>query len=103
MDGVELPPPPRNDLEAMALAAPHHVGAEYLTADLLATRTAIGRRFWWSTNSQDCLCRTSLKRISPVWNVVGRVRLHLAENRKDEQTLFAFLATYPSRRATAEA
>lgn len=41
--GVELPPPPRNDLEAMALAAPIMSGAEYLTADLLLDLwTAIG-------------------------------------------------------------
>jgi hypothetical protein len=38
-----------------------------------------------------------LKRLSPAWNLVGRVHFNLAENRKDEQAPFAFLATYTSR------
>lgn len=38
-----------------------------------------------------------LKKLDPAWNVVGRVHFNLAENRKDEQAPFAFLATYTSR------
>ncbi|MGH8519929.1 MAG: DEAD/DEAH box helicase, partial [Gammaproteobacteria bacterium] len=37
------------------------------------------------------------KRLNPAWNVVGRVHFNLAENRKDEEAPFAFLATYTSR------
>ncbi len=37
-----------------------------------------------------------LKRLHPAWNVVGQVRYHLAENRKDEEAPFAFVATYTS-------
>jgi hypothetical protein len=33
----------------------------------------------------------------PAWNVVGGVHFNLAENRKDEEAPFAFLATYTSR------
>ena len=33
----------------------------------------------------------------PVWNLVGRVHFNLAENRKDAEAPFAFLATYTSR------
>ena len=38
-----------------------------------------------------------LKERNPAWNLVGRVHLHLAENRKDEQYPFAFLATYATK------
>src|SRR5262249_13528079 len=35
-----------------------------------------------------------LKRRCPTWNLVGRVHFNLAENRKDADAPFAFLATY---------
>jgi len=38
-----------------------------------------------------------LKGRHPAWNLVGRVYFNLAENRKDPDTPFAFLATYTSR------
>ncbi len=38
-----------------------------------------------------------LKHRNPAWNLVGRVHFNLAENRKDEQAPFAFLATYTTR------
>src|SRR5437660_3216454 len=33
----------------------------------------------------------------PAWNLVGRVHFNLAENRKDEDAPFAFVATYTTR------
>jgi len=38
-----------------------------------------------------------LKARHPVWNLVGRVYFNLAENRKDPEAPFAFLATYTSQ------
>jgi hypothetical protein len=38
-----------------------------------------------------------LKSRHPAWNLVGRVHFSLAENRKDEEPPFAFLATYTTR------
>ena len=38
-----------------------------------------------------------LKSRHPAWNLVGRVHFNLAENRKDPEAPFAFLATYTSR------
>jgi non-specific serine/threonine protein kinase len=35
--------------------------------------------------------------LNPTWNVVGLVHFNLAENRKDEESPFAFLATYTSQ------
>jgi non-specific serine/threonine protein kinase len=37
-----------------------------------------------------------LKSLNPVWRMVGRVCFHLAENRKNQDYPFAFLATYAS-------
>jgi non-specific serine/threonine protein kinase len=43
-----------------------------------------------------------LKRRNAAWNLVGRVHFNLAENRKDPDAPFAFLATYTTR-LTSEA
>ena len=42
-----------------------------------------------------------LKSCHPAWNLVGRVHFNLAENRKDEDAPFAFLATYTTRLSAA--
>src|SRR5439155_3787519 len=34
---------------------------------------------------------------NPVWRLVGRVTFHLAENKRDPEHPFAFLATFTSR------
>ena len=42
-----------------------------------------------------------LKSRHPAWNLVGRVHFNLAENWKDEDAPFAFLATYTTRLSAA--
>jgi hypothetical protein len=37
---------------------------------------------------------------SPAWHLVGRVHFNLAENRRDDEAPFAFLATYTTRLST---
>jgi non-specific serine/threonine protein kinase len=70
-------------------------GSEYLNADILLN--------WWS--ELDTLVRDEiehhaggaqayLSERNPQWRLVGRVTLHLAENKRDPQHPFAFLATY---------
>ena len=82
--------------ELVLQAPPMRGGAEYLTADLLAARwrelgaliqreTATGGIAAW------------LKANHPQWHAVGRVTFHLAENKRDEERPFAFLATYTHR------
>jgi hypothetical protein len=44
-----------------------------------------------------------LKSRNPAWNLVGRVHFNLAENRKDEEAPFAFLATYTTRLSASSA
>ena len=85
-------------LEALIADAPPMRGAEYLNCE--------GLRALWS--QLDAALRSELaasgqslqdflKALHPAWNLVGRVHFNLAENRKDAQAPFAFLATYASR------
>jgi len=95
-DGA-LPQPP-DDLERVAAAAPPMPGGEYLTGDLLRVLwTETGEAFAAEHAGSKLALPDFLKRLNPAWNVVGRVHFNLAENRKDEQAPFAFLATYTHR------
>ncbi len=100
--GPRVAPPADADLEALADAAPPMEGAEYLTAAVLGhlwekLDTALGRELAEAkTSLQDFL-----KHANPAWNLVGRVHFHLAENRKDEEAPFAFMATYSTRLSAA--
>jgi len=38
---------------------------------------------------------------NPIWNRMGRVCFHLAENKRDEEAPFAFVATYTARLSSA--
>ena len=95
---VDVPAPPTGDLDLVAAAVPPMTGAEYATAETLrefwkAIEAAFNARLAAAHGSvQECL-----KAYSPAWNLVGRVHFHLAENRKDTEAPFAFLATYTDR------
>ena len=95
--GVAIPqiPPPVADLERAVLQAPPMIGLEYLTAEVLA--------HWW--RDLDSLTRGEiakhpggaqgyLRERNPQWRFVGRVTLHLAENKRSPDYPFAFLATF---------
>ena len=93
-----IPPPSAEDLEALALAAPVMPGAEYLTVEVLqALWGEIDEAFAVEHAASKTTVQDFLKTLNPAWNVVGRVHFNLAENRKDEQAPFAFLATYTNR------
>ena len=95
----DLPPTPvPADLATLVLQAPPMTGLEYLNPDALAG--------WWA--DLDTLVREEIRHHTggaqaylsaknPLWRFVGRVTLHLAENKRDADTPFAFLATYVSR------
>ncbi len=79
----------------LLLTLPPMRGGEYVQAEHL--------RRWWSEARAALAVRVTapgatleavLRAASPVWNLVGRVHFHLAENRRDPQRPFAFLATY---------
>ena len=89
------PAPRESELERLAAAAPPMPGGEYLTADVLGS-------LWqdvleaWRTEIAGATgtVQAWLATLDPAWSVVGRVHLHLAENRRDPERPFAFLATY---------
>jgi non-specific serine/threonine protein kinase len=91
-------PPPPDNLEELAATAPPMPGAEYLTVDVLRDLwAALGEAFATELAGAKTSLQEYLKGLNPVWNVVGRVHFNLAENRKDEEAPFAFLATYTHR------
>jgi non-specific serine/threonine protein kinase len=73
-------------------------GLEYLSASVL--------RIWWQ-ELDECVredirafaggAQAYLREKNPLWRLVGRVTFHLAENKRDEQHPFAFMASYSSR------
>jgi hypothetical protein len=86
---------PKEDFEAIAAAAPLMTGAEYLSASILQQLwNAIDVAFRAELAASKASVQDFLKTKSPAWNLVGRVHFNLAENRKDDEAPFAFLATY---------
>jgi superfamily II DNA or RNA helicase len=100
-DGAELAAVPAlsiTDLESLALAAPPMTGAEYLTASVLqALWDALDTAFRSELAEFEGSVQQFLSRKSRAWHLVGRVHFNLAENRKDDDAPFAFLATYTTR------
>jgi len=95
---AQIPAPPPEELETLASAAPPMTGAEYLTASVLqALWEALDAAFRAELSESKESIQDFLKRRSPAWNLVGRVHFNLAENRKDDEAPFAFLATYTTR------
>jgi len=93
-----VPVPSVEERTAMALTAPPMRGAEYLNADVLEN--------WWleldrlaQAEVEACgkNVQQFLEKRNPLWRTVGRVTFHLAENKRDPEFPFAFLATYSSR------
>ena len=85
----------RQELDAFARAAPPMQGSELISSALLAD-------YW--TDACAALAEKArehpdgiqgyLKAHSSIWNAVGRVCFHLAENKRDPDYPFAFIATY---------
>ncbi|MBS1875891.1 MAG: DEAD/DEAH box helicase [Acidobacteria bacterium] len=91
-------PLPDNELDRMVLSAPPMLGGEYLTQEVLqALWRAIDAAFAAELAEDGRGVQEFLNRRNPAWNLVGRVHFNLAENRKDPDAPFAFLATYTTR------
>ncbi len=90
--------PASDELDRIARAAPPMMGAEYLSAAVLeALWREIDAAFGMELSESKCSVQDFLRRRNPAWNLVGRVHFNLAENRKDSDAPFAFLATYTTR------
>jgi non-specific serine/threonine protein kinase len=89
------PAPRDGELERLALGAPPMPGGEYLSADVLRSLWQSVLEAWRAEiAAQTGTVQEWLASRDPAWSVVGRVHLHLAENRRDPERPFAFLATY---------
>ncbi len=91
-------PPGDEELAQLVAEAPPMRGLEYLDGELLkglwqelrglaaerAGRFSGGPAAW-------------LRSVDPLWQLLGRVTFHLAENKRNPQLPFAFLATYTHR------
>jgi superfamily II DNA or RNA helicase len=90
-----IPAPAPGELEALAAAAPPMDGAEYVTAAVLETLwTETAEAFRSELATSKASVQEFLHRKNPTWHLVGRVHFNLAENRRDDEAPFAFLATY---------
>jgi len=90
--------PDENEWVALVETAPLMKGLEYLTSIVLS-------RFWGELDAHVHAAIAQnpggpaayLKSCNPLWNVVGRVTFHLAENKRNPAQPFAFLATYTNQ------
>jgi hypothetical protein len=93
-----VPIPADGELDTMAAAVPPMIGAEYVTTEVLVNLWRdMDSAFDTELAQSKLTVQEFLKRRHPAWNLVGRVHFNLAENRKDEDAPFAFLATYTTR------
>jgi superfamily II DNA or RNA helicase len=92
---VTCPPDERSRLAALVPPMP---GGEYVDEGWIASRWVdVGRAFAEEVRGHRGTVAEWLHARHPSWHVVGRVCLHLAENRGDDGYPFAFLATYAVR------
>jgi hypothetical protein len=95
---ANVPEPADAELAALVLAAPMMPGAEYLTGEVLrALWAAMAAALSAALAEAGSDLQSFLKGLNPAWNRVGRVHFNLAENRRDPEAPFAFMATYTTR------
>jgi non-specific serine/threonine protein kinase len=89
---------PDDECRRLANAVPPMPGADHVDVDWIAARwREINRAFSDEIRRHRGTVADWLHDRHPSWHVVGKVCLHLAENRGDDQHPFAFLATYAVR------
>jgi non-specific serine/threonine protein kinase len=91
-------PPTEGELATLVLSAPIMPGAEYLNADvLLELWTDLATALAESLAASGHRPANGPRALNPAWNLIGRVHFNLAENRRDPDWPFAFMATYTTR------
>lgn len=89
-----VPPPTSGELATWTLDSPPMRGAEYLTPSVLESLwQELDALAHQEVGRQGSLA-DFLNAQAPRWHQVGRVCFHLAENKRDPDHPFAFLATY---------
>jgi superfamily II DNA or RNA helicase len=93
----DFPAPAASDLTALIDKAPPMQGGEYLQLDvLIALWQATERALEIELSESKLPLQDFLKARNSRWRLVGRVHFNLAENRRDQDYPFAFMATYTS-------
>lgn len=91
--GFSLPEPAPELLAELNAGAPPIPGGEYLAEGLPMVWESLGR--WLESVLPGAGSPAEfMGQYAPLWQKVGRVYFHLAENKADENFPFAFLATY---------
>jgi superfamily II DNA or RNA helicase len=85
----------REALTALAARVPPMPGAEYVNGDSLGALVDAAEKALRAA-TRGATLEAHLARAAPHLSVVGRVCFHLAENKRDPQHPFGFLATYAS-------
>ena len=93
---VEVPAPSTAELAELVLNAPPMRGAEYLSPEVLSNLWKRLTDWTQSEISKSEGIPGFLEKEAPLWSRVGRVTLHLAENKGDPEFPFAFMASYAS-------
>lgn len=94
----DVSPPSAGELNELAASAPPMRGLEYLESAVLRALwselavTASERAAAWKGGAA-----AYLRQIDPQFHQLGRVTFHLAENKRDPERPFAFLATFTHR------
>ena len=94
-----VPRPPEEEILALTEGAPPMQGLEYLDAGVLGCLwdELDARVSSEIAGSHAGSTQAYLRAKNPLWNAVGRVTFHLAENKRNPAQPFAFLATYTHR------
>jgi hypothetical protein len=91
-------PPDAGELQQRIWSAPPMEGGEYLVSEILEKAwTDLDEAFHRELTESGIPLSGFLKERNPAWHLVGRVHVHLAENKTDPDLPFAFLATYTTR------
>ncbi len=90
-----IPAPTPGEIDTFLHSAPPMQGAEYISSEwLLDLWFDMGKVLVTEAARHKDGVQGFLKKQSSVWNVMGRVCFHLAENKRDPEYPFAFMATY---------
>lgn len=96
--GTTVSPPDELALAVLVADAPPMRGLEFLTNDLLKSLwNELTAAFLQRAHDTDGGCRGLLLKLNPDAHLLGRVSFHLAENKRDPDRPFAFMATYAHR------
>jgi len=87
--------PDAEELDELRHDAPPMLGLEYLqNQTLIDTWAAIDEHTSAQVPNTEGGLAGYLRSLDPAWNLIGRVTFHLAENKKNPDAPFAFMATF---------